>query len=92
MQRFKRAKKIANLSAETFPRPKLRKTRAINKLRELLNYTLQVLKGQLHDANTGIDQFENDFEKHIANKLHLRENFQCHWKVTQGITSLADYH
>ena len=89
MQRFKRAKKNRKFECRDIPKTQ---TRAINKLRELLNYTLQVLKGQLHDANTGIDQFENDFEKHIANKLHLRENFQCHWKVTQGITSLADYH
>ena len=53
---------------------------SISKLKESLDTKLEVLTGQLHEANTRIDQIENDITKvRVINDVPLMESITPHY-------------
>ena len=62
----------------------------ISKLKESLDTKLEVLTGQLHEANTRIDQIENDITKvRLINDVPLMESITPHY-TSLGLLKFPD--
>ena len=63
---------------------------SISKLKESLDTKLEVLTGQLHEANTRIDQIENDITKvRVINDVPLMESITPHY-TSLGLLKFPD--
>ena len=63
---------------------------SISKLKESLDTKLEVLTGQLHEANTRIDQIENDITKvRLINDVPLMESITPHY-TSLGLLKFPD--
>ena len=63
---------------------------SISKLKESLDTKLEVLTGQLHEANTRIDQIENDITKvRVINDVPLMESTTPHY-TSLGLLKFPD--
>ena len=60
---------------------------SISKLKESLDTKLEVLTGQLHEANTRIDQIEDDITKYAKESMTPTRDC-CPWRDIPGTTIL----
>ena len=63
---------------------------SISKLKESLDTKLEVLTGQLHEANTRINQIENDITKvRVINDVPLMASITPHYTSSVSYTHLT---